>query len=199
MRDYAGGISSGLEPVDANALIWDLSEALTDHLPPEVELRWDPAPDLPAILADPGQIRQVVQNLFENAREAMEGRKGRIRIATGSERPDRLLLERCSLVPRPLGGLYVRIEVSDEGCGMDEETRARMFEPFFSTSSPDGGWDWRWCGGGPLRGGAIDVESAPGGAAGSGSGSPPRRGSRRSPGRPSRSPGRGRSRRDGPC
>jgi len=163
MRDYAGGISSGLEPVDANALIWDLSEALTDHLPPEVELRWDPAPDLPAILADPGQIRQVVQNLFENAREAMEGRKGRIRIATGSERPDRLLLERCSLVPRPLGGLYVRIEVSDEGCGMDEETRARMFEPFFSTKFAGRGLGLAVVRG-VVRsgGGAIDVESAPG-------------------------------------
>ena len=74
---------------------------------------------LPTVLADPGQIEQVVMNLAVNARDAMP---------TGG----RLIVE-TALVGNDKGPSFVRLSVTDTGCGMDEETRARIFEPFFTT------------------------------------------------------------------
>jgi PAS domain S-box-containing protein len=82
-----------------------------------------------ALMADPGQIGQVLMNLVVNARDAMPS-GGRLRIETGvvsfatpGEAPER------DLSP----GDYIRFVVTDTGCGMDEETSARLFEPFYTT------------------------------------------------------------------
>ncbi len=81
------------------------------------------------ILADYGQIEQVLMNLATNARDAMPG-GGRLLIET-----DRVNLEpddqRLAEAGEP--GPYALLSVSDTGSGMDEETRARIFEPFFTT------------------------------------------------------------------
>src|SRR5207245_1034406 len=72
--------------------------------------------DVPPIQADADQIQQIVVNLVTNATEAIAD-KGEVRIETGYK-----AAENC-----------VYIEVRDTGVGMDEETRAKMFDPFFST------------------------------------------------------------------
>ena len=76
------------------------------------------APDLPAVMADPDQLRQVLINLLNNAAEAMTG-GGEIRIVATVQRDaeDRRM---------------VVVRVRDSGGGMDEEVRSRAFEPFFS-------------------------------------------------------------------
>jgi len=93
----------------------------------ELETRFDPV--LGHVLADPGQIEQVVVNLVLNARDALPD-GGRITIEAGNRF---LGLDYVSENPGVEPGNYVEISVADDGCGMDEKTRARIFEPFFTT------------------------------------------------------------------
>ena len=83
------------------------------------------------IMADPTQIDQVLINLAANARDAM-GTSGRLSIAT-----DEVMLDesygRAHGVKHVVPGPYVRLTVSDTGCGMDRATLAKVFEPFFTT------------------------------------------------------------------
>ncbi len=80
------------------------------------------------VLADPGQIEQVLVNLAINARDAMPG-GGTLSIDTADVAVDADYLSDEGLEPGP----YVRLRVSDNGTGMDEATLAHVFEPFFST------------------------------------------------------------------
>jgi two-component system, cell cycle sensor histidine kinase and response regulator CckA len=83
--------------------------------------------------ADPGQVEQIVLNLAVNARDAIAGRRGgRIRIATSNVTlRDEFTLWRVAPVP----GDYVRLDVIDNGVGMDATTQARIFDPFFTTKA----------------------------------------------------------------
>ena len=87
------------------------------------------SPQLGLILADPGQIEQIVMNLVSNAREAMP-RGGKLTIQT---LPANLDESYARLHPDARVGPYVMLAVGDTGRGMDEETRRRIFEPFYTT------------------------------------------------------------------
>ena len=91
----------------------------------EVELEGNPG----AIVADEGQLEQVLVNLAVNARDAMQ-RGGTLRITTGVARLDSALTVGEATVPR---GDYVTLAVHDTGTGMDADTIRRAFEPFFTT------------------------------------------------------------------
>jgi two-component system cell cycle sensor histidine kinase/response regulator CckA len=95
----------------------------------EIDLQWLPAADLWEVEMDPVQIDQILANLCVNSREAIEG-VGRITIQTGN-----VVLEDayCRAHPGVDPGQYVMLAVSDDGRGMDEETQAHLFEPFFTT------------------------------------------------------------------
>jgi two-component system, cell cycle sensor histidine kinase and response regulator CckA len=83
------------------------------------------APGLPQIEADAPQIRQLVMDLAINAAEAIGSEGGTVKISTGLaaiEPGDESKPER-----------FVYLEVNDSGCGMDEETQARIFDPFFTS------------------------------------------------------------------
>jgi two-component system cell cycle sensor histidine kinase/response regulator CckA len=102
---------------------------------PEMSLDIVRTPAQPIVLADAGQIEQVVLNLVVNARDAMpEG--GRVTV-----RVDEIELDEAAALTfeqaRP--GRYARLSVSDTGTGIDEPTRARLFEPFFTTKEPGKG------------------------------------------------------------
>ncbi len=79
--------------------------------------------------ADPDQLEQVIMNLVVNARDAMVS-GGKLIIETAELSADE---EYCSRNPEAKPGDYVTIAISDTGCGMDQETLARVFEPFFTT------------------------------------------------------------------
>ncbi len=112
-------------PIDVGALIHGLADLLASTMGPQVALSFEIAGDLPAAKADAGQLEMAIINLCLNARDAMGG-GGTIRIAATLEQGG---IEASGLPP----GRYVRVAVADTGTGMDEATRARAVEPFFST------------------------------------------------------------------
>jgi CheY-like chemotaxis protein len=95
----------------------------------DIDLISVPAPGLGRVLADPGQIEQVIMNLVVNARDAMPT-GGQLTIETGNVELDSDHA-RHHLGVRP--GPHVMLAVSDTGIGMDQATQARIFEPFFTT------------------------------------------------------------------
>ncbi len=95
----------------------------------EVLLRPSLSPVAPPVLGDAGQLHQVLVNLCTNALQAMQGRRGAVTVSLDAVDvgPAEVARE-----PRLSLGRWVRLAVRDEGVGMDEATRRRIFEPFFS-------------------------------------------------------------------
>ncbi|RME29318.1 MAG: response regulator [Deltaproteobacteria bacterium] len=123
-----------LQPVQLNDEIEDFAPILRQALGDRLTLRLDLAPDLGVVQADPVQVEQVLLNLVVNARDAMpEG--GSVDVVTRNLRGGEAI-EGGAPVPE---GRWVCVAVRDTGIGMDEETRARIFTPFFTTKSPGSG------------------------------------------------------------
>ncbi len=88
------------------------------------------------VLADPGQIHQVVMNLCTNGCQAMEDSSGTLTISLKNILVDEHgLIGAIDLEP----GEYVALEVSDDGIGMDKKTREKIFDPYYSTKGSDKG------------------------------------------------------------
>ena len=121
--------------VDPNALVADMVKMLGRVLGEHIELKAVPLTKPATIVADQGQIEQVLLNLCVNARDSMPA-GGRILIElsrttlTATSLPDEQ-----GLSPGP----YLLIAVSDTGCGMPREVLARIFDPFFTTKGPGKG------------------------------------------------------------
>ena len=119
--------------VDLNQLLRRMDGILRRVVHEDVELATELDPGLGPVLADPGQMEQVILNLAMNARDAMPD-GGILRIRTRNLRIDH------DDAPDPLRpGDYVCITLTDSGVGIDEQTRGRIFEPFFSTKPADRG------------------------------------------------------------
>jgi PAS domain S-box-containing protein len=133
MLTYAGGRTFTLERVDLRALVADLSPLLRHSVGKNAQLRFDLAQSLPAVAAEPTQLRQILLNLVINASEALRPEGGTIRIVTEVRAPSEIDLRTAVHTPaRPLAE-SVCLSVSDDGVGMTAETRAKIFEPFFTT------------------------------------------------------------------
>jgi signal transduction histidine kinase/CheY-like chemotaxis protein len=115
--------------LNLNTSLTDLDKMLRRLLGEDIELVLNLSPDLYSIKADQGQLEQVFMNLAVNSRDAMP-RGGRLTFATAN-----VELDAAALRDRPgaMPGAYVRLEVSDTGCGMDREVLDHLFEPFFTT------------------------------------------------------------------
>jgi PAS domain S-box-containing protein len=116
--------------VDLNSVVAELTAMLRRIIGEHVELRLQLEPGLGRVLADPGQLEQVITNLAVNARDAMPS-GGTLTIRTANVSQTEVL--RSSPESSPLLGPLVELSVSDDGVGMDERTQARLFEPFFTT------------------------------------------------------------------
>ena len=133
MLAYAGKSSFSLERVGLRELVEEMAHLLKTAISKKAILNLNLERGLPPIEADPSQIRQIVMNLIINASEAIGDRSGVITVAVGATRCDEEYLRRTELRNDLPPGLYVHLEVTDTGGGMDAQTRSRIFEPFFTT------------------------------------------------------------------
>ncbi|MEM6793653.1 MAG: transporter substrate-binding domain-containing protein [Acidobacteriota bacterium] len=163
MLAYSGKGRFVIERVELNALVRDSEERLDATLGAGVRLELKLSREAPAVSADVGQLHQVLTRLVENAAEALGEGEGTITLETGSRRCEESeLLELYPGDSLP-AGLYALLTVRDDGLGMDEQTRERAFEPFFSTKFTGRGLGLAATLG-IVRGhrGAIDLHSVPG-------------------------------------
>jgi PAS domain S-box-containing protein len=133
MLAYSGKGRFVAQTIRLERLVEEMAHLLEAVISKKAVIRFDFARDLPGITADPGQVHQIVMNLITNASEAMGSEGGTIRVATGIAEADRAYLNRCYLGEELAEGRFVYLQVSDAGCGMDEETRQKIFDPFFTT------------------------------------------------------------------
>jgi two-component system cell cycle sensor histidine kinase/response regulator CckA len=150
------------QAVQVSVIVAETLKLLRAILPRTIELRQRLAAQRDSILADPGQIRQMLVNLCANAAQAMGQKGGVLEIsleeidlepAAAREHPD--------LPPGP----YLKLAVSDTGPGMDPEVLERIFDPFFTTKAPGEGSGMGLSmvyGNVKAHGGAIAVHSEPG-------------------------------------
>jgi signal transduction histidine kinase len=161
---YAGRRTPDVRSTDLSMLARSTSHLLASALPRGVALDTRLEGSLPRVRADIVQLEQVLMNLVINAGEAMQDAPGSVRISTGQceVAADRIAEWAIGSDLQP--GEYVYLEVADSGVGMDEATRARIFEPFFSTKHEGHGLGLAAVLG-MVRGhhGGVELESEPGG------------------------------------
>jgi PAS domain S-box-containing protein len=116
-------------PLDLNVVVEGLLRMLERLIGANVRIVTRLDPRVGTVRADAGQLEQVIVNLAINARDAMPG-GGELRIETGEVVFDRATLRGNVLVP---AGSFALLSVTDDGVGLDAETRSRVFEPFFTT------------------------------------------------------------------
>jgi two-component system, cell cycle sensor histidine kinase and response regulator CckA len=116
--------------LNLNQVVTELSAMLRRVIGEHVELRLDLDPTLGPVLADPGQMEQVITNLAVNGRDAMPA-GGTLTIRTANL--DGAHVPQSGPDEVELLGPHVALAVADTGVGMDDRTRARLFEPFFTT------------------------------------------------------------------
>ncbi len=121
--------------LDLNEAMEGMLKMLRRLIGEDVELSWLPGAGLWPVRVDPSQIDQVMANLCVNARDAIDG-VGRIGIETGNAVLD---AGYCAAHRGAVPGEYVRITVSDSGCGMDGNVKEHLFEPFFTTKEKSKG------------------------------------------------------------
>lgn len=127
---YGARKESSLKPCDLGALVAQQETFFAGTLPDTVHLTILPPPQLTVpVMADSAQFERVLMNLIVNARDAMPS-GGNIEVRTGIEEIDLGFLK---LHGFGTPGRYAFVSVKDTGTGMDENTRKRIFEPFFST------------------------------------------------------------------
>jgi signal transduction histidine kinase len=146
------------ERVDSNELVAGMSDLLDRTLGERIQVEVDLAPETWPTYVDPHQLENAIVNLAVNARDAMDG-TGILRISTSN------VTVRANEVGDIRPGEYIRISVSDTGCGMTAEVRERAFEPFFTTKPVGKGTGLglsQIFGFAHQSGGEVGIESEPG-------------------------------------
>jgi two-component system, cell cycle sensor histidine kinase and response regulator CckA len=163
MLAYSGKGKFVTELLDLPALIPEITGLVRPSIPKKIALNLELAEETPRIEADRGQIQQVFMNLALNAAEAIGSAEGRITVRTGVRDVDEAYRQSHPEAAALPAGEYVYLRVDDTGCGMDAGTKARIFDPFFSTKFIGRGLGLAAVAG-IVRGhrGAIAVASAPG-------------------------------------
>ena len=129
MLAYSGKGNFLIEPIDLAALLGDIQQLLGTSISKKTQLVFDLQGPVGRFSGDATQIRQVVLNLVLNASEAMEEAGGRIMVSTGTREfsQSELAADFRAGILEP--GFFTFLRVADEGPGMDEETRERIYDP----------------------------------------------------------------------
>jgi signal transduction histidine kinase/integral membrane sensor domain MASE1 len=155
---------AGRTRLDLNRIVRELTPLIAAATPATVGVSADLCPFSLMVVADQCEIQQILMNLCVNGAHALKGKRGVVKISLSRHEigpgPRRLRVGECA------PGGYARLTVADSGCGMDEALVGRIFEPFFTTKP---GTEGTGLGLAIVRevvtghGGAIEVESRPGG------------------------------------
>ena len=130
---YTGKESAAVEPLNLSVIVKEMLQLLKVSVSKHAVIEAVFAEDLPEVRANAAQLRQIVMNLVINASEAIGNTDGVIRVATSRETADP---SSPGGVWEPVGASqYVRLSISDTGCGMTSETQSKVFDPFFTTKS----------------------------------------------------------------
>ena len=132
---FARGMEGDRVSVQVKHLIKDLISVLTETLPKSIQVKFDIAPELWVIAADPTQIHQVLMNMCINARDAMPS-GGMLKISAENLEIDENF---ARMNPEAKPGAYVLLAVEDTGIGMNADVVKRIFDPFFTTKELDKG------------------------------------------------------------
>lgn len=133
MLVYTGKTSLVVSRIDLCSVVKEMGSLLYVSISKKVTIQYCLAENVSCIRGDVSQIRQVVMNLITNASEAIGDRSGVIAISIHEVEIKAGELERTFPPGGLPAGLYVRLEVSDTGDGMNEETLQRIFDPLFTT------------------------------------------------------------------
>ncbi len=163
MLAYAGRGVMEKCPVDLGQVFHGIERLLTISVPSRADVVREIPDGLPLVEGSETQLRQVLVNLVMNACDAVEEDGGHIRISAREvelDEADIAAIHHSAAIPP---GRYVQVEVADDGLGMDEEIRARIFDPFYTTKATGRGLGLAAVIG-IVRGhgGVIGVESEPG-------------------------------------
>ena len=134
MLAYSGRGKFTIQPVSLNGMIQENLRFLEAAIPKQVGFHLELDESLPFVMGDLSQLQQVIMNLVINGFEAIGEAPGTLTIRTHCVHLDQVdetewPLSGNSLTP----GMFVKIEVTDTGCGMSPEVCSRVFDPFFST------------------------------------------------------------------
>ena len=159
---YAGqDQASQVEPVELSQLVEEMLDLLKISISKHAVLKTNLDKSLPAVWCSASQIRQVLMNLVINASEAIGEKEGVIQVATSRVNVGQDL--QAYNVAKLPPGEYLRLHVSDTGCGVTEEMRAKIFDPFFTTKFAGRGLGLAFVQGFVRdHGGVVNVESGPG-------------------------------------
>jgi len=127
--DFARPSRKTRRPIRLDSIVEDSLQLLRSSLSTTITIRQHIEAKSNAVLVDPTQIAQVIMNLGMNAGDAMGEQAGEIEITLIEAEVDTELAELQAVSP----GSYVKLSVSDTGCGMSPKILERIFEPFFTT------------------------------------------------------------------
>ncbi|HEY5939623.1 MAG TPA: response regulator [Gemmatimonadales bacterium] len=136
---YSGKGAFVVRHLDLSTEVREMATLLRTAISKQATLAWELSPTLPAVSADPTQVRQIVMNLITNASDALGETGGTITLRTGVARLKDLDAQHFGVPlegedpPEPGTGPFVYLEVGDTGGGMAPDTLGRIFDPFFST------------------------------------------------------------------
>ena len=138
MLAYAGKGRYILEPIDVQDLVTDMAEILSVSISKKAKVRYDFSMEDCVIKGDPSQVRQILMNLITNASEALHDAAGEIIISVSVQANDQGFQDQLLTKPHlddesSSAKRFIHVSVEDTGCGMDEETLTRIYDPFFTT------------------------------------------------------------------
>jgi PAS domain S-box-containing protein len=134
MLTYAGKSPLLQTKFSLSQLVDEVVKMLNSAIKKNVTIKVDLNHDIPMIIGDSSQIQQVIMNLIINAGEAIGDNQGTIAVnLKKTVIDDSTTPETDYFGSRILPGSYACLEVSDSGCGMSDETKQRLFEPFYTT------------------------------------------------------------------
>ena len=120
------------KPIKIGPVIEEALHLMKSTLPSRIRITQNIEAKYGTVLADPSQIHQVLINLFSNAAHAMGAKRGELKVELRNVLLD---IEELVKYPELKPGNYLKLTVSDTGCGMSEEVMENIFDPFFTTKN----------------------------------------------------------------